>query len=231
MQTTAEPETVEQPAGPATIELPVTGMSCAACARTIEFTLKDTAGVSEAGVNYATGLATVVYDPAVIGVSGLGDAVREAGYDVLDLGVAVAGGAREREPAAPSAHPDPELLVEAQRAAEERDYRRLRARFAVALGLSLPVVALSMAHLDFAWLHPLLLVLTLPVIGFSGAPFFSAAWSSLRHRAADMNTLIAVGTGTAFLYSLVVTVLPDALGQAASTTVRPPCTSRWPRAS
>ena len=222
MQTTAEPETVEQPAGPATIELPVTGMSCAACARTIEFTLKDTAGVSEAGVNYATGLATVVYDPAVIGVSGLGDAVREAGYDVLDLGVAVAGGAREREPAAPSAHPDPELLVEAQRAAEERDYRRLRARFAVALGLSLPVVALSMAHLDFAWLHPLLLVLTLPVIGFSGAPFFSAAWSSLRHRAADMNTLIAVGTGTAFLYSLVVTVLPDALGQAASHHGPPP---------
>jgi copper chaperone CopZ len=65
-----------------TITLPVTGMSCAACARTIEFTLKDVPGVSEAGVNYATSRATVVFDPSVVAVPALVEAVRSVGYDV-----------------------------------------------------------------------------------------------------------------------------------------------------
>jgi len=68
---------------PDTVMLPVTGMSCAACARTIEFTLKDVPGVRDASVNYATGRATVAFDPSVVTPPALVEAVRSVGYDVL----------------------------------------------------------------------------------------------------------------------------------------------------
>jgi len=66
------------------VSLPVTGMTCAACARTIENTLKDTPGVARAAVNFATGRATVTFDPAAVGLDALVHAVRDVGYDVIE---------------------------------------------------------------------------------------------------------------------------------------------------
>jgi len=207
------------------VSVPVTGMSCAACARTIEFTLRDVDGVSSAGVNYATGLATVSFDPLKVNVAAIEDAIRDAGYGVLAVdrpdGAATAGTARGADedgrapvPGAPARVESPEAgaLVDAQEAAEAGDYRNLRRRLAVAVAFSVPVVVISMAHLQFPGLHLLLLALTLPVVAYAGAPFYRAAWASLRHRAADMNVLVAVGTGAAFLYSLLVTLAPGLLG-------------------
>jgi Cu+-exporting ATPase len=151
------------------IDLAVSGMTCAACARSIERTLAATGGVARANVNLATNTATVEFDPARVRVGDFVTAIEELGYGV----------------------PDTEPAVDAA----ERQYRR---RLAVAVIFTLPVMVLGMMH-TAAWVQ---LALTLPVISYAGAPFYAAAWSAVRHGSANMNTLIALGTGAAFLYSL-----------------------------
>jgi Cu+-exporting ATPase len=214
-------DVADRPAGAASrvgaeqITLPVTGMSCAACARTIERTLQGVSGVEAAGVNFATGLATVVYDPSVVKVPGLVEAVREAGYDVLPVHEAAEG-----EVAAGQA--EPQAIADAQQVALEAHYRELRTRLIVAAGCALPVVAIAMAHLRFPGVNWIQLALVLPVIVYSGARFYRGALASLRHRNADMNTLIAVGTGTAFLYSAAVTIAPGFAASGAAGLHLPP---------
>jgi Cu+-exporting ATPase len=161
------------PVAPERVDLPLSGMTCTACARAIERTLAGTAGVERAHVNYATAIATVEFDPGRARVGDLIDAIEELGY-----------GVPESEPA-----PDTEALA----------YRR---RLIIALIFALPVLVLGMLH-RFVWVQ---LALTLPVVFYAGAPFYLAAWSGLRHRSANMNTLIALGTGAAFLYSLIETL-------------------------
>ncbi|HWK89748.1 MAG TPA: copper-translocating P-type ATPase, partial [Longimicrobium sp.] len=99
-------------------------------------------------------------------------------------------------------------------AARAAEYRGLRRRFWIAALLSLPVLVIAMSHgriawLDFPGVNWLQLVLATPVVLYSGGQFYRSAWLAFRHRAADMNTLIAVGTGTAFLYSVAATVAPS----------------------
>jgi P-type Cu+ transporter len=158
---------------PERIDLPVSGMTCAACARTIERTLAATAGVERARVNLATETATVEYDPTRVRPGQFVAAIEELGYGV------------------PEGAPRP-----------DHESRAWQLRLWVALIFAAPVVVLGMAH-RYPWWQ---LALTLPVIFYSGAPFYTAAWRALRHRAANMNTLIALGTGAAFLYSLLTTV-------------------------
>jgi len=155
---------------PERVDLPLSGMTCAACARTIERTLAHTPGVERAHVNFATSTATVEYRPGQARVGDLVTAIEELGYGVPET----------------EAPPDTESAA----------YRR---RLIVAAVCALPVVVLGMTHTHTAWLQ---LLLTLPVIFFAGAPFYTGAWSALRHRSANMNTLIALGTGAAFVYSV-----------------------------
>jgi Cu+-exporting ATPase len=167
-------------AAPERVDLPVSGMTCAACARSIERTLSGTQGVDRARVNLATNTATVEYDASRTGVRDFVAAIEELGYGVPEKGV--------REDAM------------------ERGYRR---RLIVAAIFALPVVVLGMSHGRIAipystWIQ---LALTLPVVFYAGAPFYIAAWKALRHGAANMNSLIALGTGAAFLYSLWQTVM------------------------
>jgi len=159
-------------ATPDRVDLPVSGMTCAACARAIERTLTNTPGVERAHVNFATSTATVEYDPVRLKVGDFIGAIEELGY-----------GVPETEPA-----PDSEVI----------GYRR---RLMVAAVLTAPVMALGMTH-HAPWLQ---LALTVPVVLYAGAAFYTGAWSALRHRSANMNTLIALGTGAAFLYSLYAT--------------------------
>jgi copper ion binding protein len=260
-------------AGPSLrIDLPVTGMTCAACARRIERRLSKTEGVSAASVNFATGRASVEYDAGRTGVGRLIEAVRDIGYGTAGSGVAefvvddsarVSGtplvlenflklsqgvvdasinlatmrvrvefvetgadarslrrrieelGYRVRDV---SGGDEAEGLgrEEGARRAERRDLSR---RFALAALLSLPVLVISMSHgavplFDVHWINWLQLALTAPVVFHCGAPFYRGAWAALRHGAADMNTLIATGTGAAFLYSLVATVAPRLVSAA-----------------
>ncbi|MDQ6717801.1 MAG: HAD-IC family P-type ATPase, partial [Gemmatimonadota bacterium] len=97
----------------------------------------------------------------------------------------------------------------------------LRRRFLLAALLSLPVLVISMSHgrialFNVGWINWLELALTTPVVFYCGAQFYRGAWAAFRHRAADMNTLIAVGTGAAYLYSIAATIAPSVFARAAS---------------
>jgi Cu+-exporting ATPase len=163
-------------------------MTCAACAARIEKVLNRTSGVRHAGVNFATGRATVEFDAAAVGVDALMNRVRDAGY----------------EPHAPATdQPNP-----SDDAAESH---ALWKRFLLAAALSFPLLLIAMSHgmvplLDAPWMLWVQLALAAPVVIFAGGPFYVRAWKAAKHGAADMNTLIAVGTAAAFVYSLVMTI-------------------------
>lgn len=89
------------------------------------------------------------------------------------------------------------------------ELQELRLKLAVAIAFALPVLVISMADLMFPGRNWVLLALSAPVVFYSGAQFYVGAWNALKHRLADMNTLIAVGTGAAFLYSVAATVAPN----------------------
>jgi Cu+-exporting ATPase len=188
------------------VDLSLTGMTCNACARRIERRLSNAPGVRSANVNFATARATVEYDRSATRAAQLIETVREIGYGASD---AEAEGAAERE-----------------KEAERAEQKELRRRFLVAAILSAPVLLIAMSHgrialFNVAWINWAQLALTLPVIFYSGWPFYASAWTALKHRAADMNTLIATGTGAAFIYSLVVTIAPQLVAAASAHDAAP----------
>jgi P-type Cu+ transporter len=170
------------------LTIPVQGMTCAACSARVQRTLERTPGVSGANVNLMTGSATVSYDPASTTPERLVEAIRETGYGA-EL---------------PGAGAPVEELAGAEETARDRERREFRLKFGVALMAALLSMALSMPPRPW-----LLLGLTVPVMGWAGRHFYTRAWAAFRHRSADMNTLIAVGTGAAFAYSLFVTIGGD----------------------
>lgn len=177
------------------IDMPITGMTCSACANRIERTLSKQPGVKEAAVNFATERATVTFDPSLTNTDALVESVRGAGYD---------------------AHPglDEDGEADPLAAAHAEEYASTKRKFIVAAVLSVPVLVIAMSHgtigfLNFEGVNWLQLLLTTPVVVYSGRRFYTGAWAAFRHRAADMNTLIAVGTGTAYLYSVAATVFPS----------------------
>jgi len=153
-------------------------------------------GVVSAAFNLATMRVRVEFLETATDARAVRRRIEELGYRVSEVTAGDARTALERE--------------EEARASERRDLRR---RFTVAAGLSLPVLVIAMSHgavalFDVPWINWVQLALTAPVVFYSGAPFYRGAWAALRHRAADMNTLIAVGTGAAFVYSLAATAAP-----------------------
>ncbi len=182
------------------LELAVEGMDCASCVAKVEAGLGAVPGVTAAAVNLATEEARVRVLPGAVRPSDLVQAVQSAGYDAR----LVTGMARD------------DAAREADRAREQTDLKR---RFWVAALLSAPLITFEMLpHLlmflgagGHGWpdLDPWVqLLLTTPILFYSGRGFFQGAWKGVRHRSADMNTLIAVGTGAAFGYSAAATALP-----------------------
>ena len=193
-----------------TADLPLLGMHCAACASRIEKALQGAPGVRDASVNFATARARVQYAPSATDAEALREVVRGAGYDAL-APEGSAGEGAEGEAA------DAEEVREAEDRARAEDYRRQKTHFLVALVLTVPVAFLAMAghvvpalepYLSFPGRHWLELVLTSIVLFWAGREFYTGAWSAARHRAADMNTLVALGTLSAYIYSVVVTIAP-----------------------
>jgi P-type Cu+ transporter len=185
-------------------DLPLLGMHCAACANRIEKALSKAEGVASCNVNFATTRATVHYDPAVTNPHRLREVVQKAGYDAI---VPEEKSARQ--------HGDAQ---DAEMQAREAEYQSQKQKFIIAAVLTLPLALLAMgAHfvpalhglMNAAWRPWLELILTTPVLFWAGREFFTGAWAAARHRAADMNTLIAIGTLAAYLYSLVATVAPS----------------------
>ena len=168
----------------------ITGMDCAACATRVEQALRETEGVAEANVNFATEEAGLVFDEDLLNLQDLSRVVASAGYGV------VLPGAEDEE-----------------RTARERELRTLRRK----LWFSLAATALIMAGMHMVKLPIwVLLALATPVQFWSGWQFYRGAWAALRGRFADMNTLIAVGTSAAYVYSLVVTLAPNLLARVGA---------------
>jgi P-type Cu+ transporter len=169
----------------ATIELPITGMTCASCANRIERKLNKLDGV-HASVNYATEKATVDYDPGAVAPDALVGAVEAAGYHA-------------QLPATETDTP------------EADETAPLRLRLVISAVLSLPVLLVSMIPaLQFDNWQWLALNLATPVVVWGAWPFHRAAWANLRHGTATMDTLISLGTLSAWLWSLYALIFGEA---------------------
>lgn len=173
------------------IRLSVSGMSCAGCVASVETALNKVDGVSQANVNFAEHTATIAGE---VSAESLLNAIRAAGYDAAPL----TGAEDESE----------------KEAAEMAYYRSLLKKAAVAGVLGVPQFILGMSGLlpgfdasgRLFWL--VIGMLTLGMLVYSAGHFFSGAWKSAKNHNANMDTLIALGTGTAWLYSMVIIAIP-----------------------
>lgn len=203
-------------------ELPLLGMTCANCASAIERTLRKQPGIASVNVNYASERASIDYVPGAIGIADMVAAVRKAGYDVPQASAQSASASDE----------------DAEQAAREADIADRKKRMTLGLAFALPAMLLSMSN-DFGllipavtallervgawwllvgWLHItdhgghefhryfgwLILALTLPVMLYTAKPYFVHGYKALRNGAANMDVLVALGSGVSFVYSLVV---------------------------
>ncbi|MDH5589616.1 MAG: heavy metal translocating P-type ATPase [Gemmatimonadota bacterium] len=177
---------------PKELTLPITGMTCANCAATVERTLARTPGVAEATVNYATERATVRFDPAQVEEDALVAAIEGVGYGVVR-----------------AAEEDMEDAEAEARRAELADQSR---KFWTGVAFAGPLFVLSMAR-DFGFLGPwahqpwvnwLMFALATPVQFYVGWDYYVGGWKSLRNGAANMDVLVAMGSSVAYVYSVVV---------------------------
>jgi Cu+-exporting ATPase len=181
--------------GTASLELPIQGMNCASCVQKIEKALLQTRGVTKAVVNLATEKAKIEYIPSETSLEEIKKAVESSGHKVLEF--------------APSEEvEDPERLI------REKEYKKLKVKFIVGLILGLLIFLGSSRHW-FPWIPSflgnfyVLWALATPVQFWIGWQFYKGAWGAFKHRNAEMNTLIAVGTSAAYIYSVVATLFPS----------------------
>lgn len=200
------------------IELDVRGMTCASCVARVERALDDVPGTHEVVVNYATERATVVAAEELPGgedafLETLENAVESAGYEVASSRILRPGASTTSSHTAPSSSTT-SSSVTARHQAAAHAWRR---RFLFGLVALPPILLLQMGPMWFDALatlttaqtlvhHGVVAYLTLMILVVSGRPFFEGAWSALRHKSANMDTLVALGAGVAFLYSLGVTI-------------------------
>lgn len=166
---------------------PVLGMSCAACAVSVESMLKSTAGVKDAAVNYANQTAWAEV-PEKFDLSLLKSALQSVGYDmVIDV-------------------EDPQA---AQQEAQQKFYNELKKRTIISALLSLPVVIIGMFFMNIPYGNWVSMILTIPVVFWFGRSFFIHAYKQAKFGKANMDTLVALSTGIAFVFSLFNTIFPE----------------------
>jgi Cu+-exporting ATPase len=190
---------------------PVLGMHCAACVARVEKAVRELPGVTAATVNLATEKLTVTYVPSLVTVAGLAKAVEGAGFSLVVSGPARTGATGTGAGSAARAETvDPTAIAEAAR---RKQSRLLLAKFIVALAAGAIIMLMMLiptSWLAIRWQHLVMFVLATPVQFWAGWQFYRGTWGALRHRTTDMNTLIAVGTSVAYLYSAAVTFFPGA---------------------
>ena len=177
------------------LSMPIGGMRCASCAASIERALRALIGVMEAHVNFGTERATIEYVPSLVAVDTLRQAVADAGYKPL------------------VGHATPSD-IDRERQARAIEQRALQQKLLVSLVLSVPIFFGSMGSMlpwVPSWLqHPyVLLVLATPIQFWVGWQFYQGFWAATKHKTADMNSLIALGTSAAYGYSVAVTCMPS----------------------
>lgn len=168
---------------------PVSDMSCASCAVRVDKTLNHQTGVVKASVNYATASATVEYNAEQTNAEKLKAAVQDAGYDLLiNLNKDTSNKAEE---------------------AHTAKFRNLKIRTLWAIALSVPIVLIGMVFMHMPYGNEIMWILSTPVVFYLGSGFFVNAWKQLKHRSANMDTLVALSTGIAYLFSLFNLFFPD----------------------
>ena len=167
---------------------PVLEMTCAACAVSVESMLKSTPGVRDAGVNFANQTAWVEYDKKQTKPADLQNSVRSIGYDlVVDV-------------------EDPQAV---QAEAQRKHYESVKKRTIWSSVLAVPVVIIGMFFMDMPYGTYISMVLSAPVVFYFGRVFFINAWKQAKHGKANMDTLVALSTGIAFLFSVFNTLFPE----------------------
>ncbi len=168
---------------------PVTGMTCASCVASVENTLRKQPGVQEVSVNLATNTAQVAFDPQATDDAALKAAVISAGYDLLITA-------------------EQDALAEAE-AQQDRNLRSLKRRLFASVMLSVPLVIVGMAFMHAPWSPWVQWALSTPVVLIFGRSFFINAWKQAKHRSANMDTLVALSTGVAYVFSVFNTTYPS----------------------
>ena len=168
---------------------PVTGMSCASCAASVESMLKAQPGVVKAGVNFANTTASVEYVAGIGHTEEFKRAIQGIGFDLIT---------DESEEAAES--------LEAMQVAHEQALRR---KTLLSILFSLPLVAIGMFFMDIPYANYIMWALATPVVLVFGKQFFIGAWKQAKHRSANMDTLVAMSTGIAYIFSVFNTVYPQ----------------------
>lgn len=182
-----------------TRSLGVTNMSCATCAQRVEKALRSLPGVVNAAVNFATEKVLVQYVPGTVSPQDLRRAVEAAGYGLVEEGTP------GEEPGA------------AAEAARRRELRTLKWKMIVSLAAGALLMLMMFVPPPFLTVRQMwfvMLALATPIQFWAGRQFYRGAWAALRHRTSDMNTLIAVGTSAAYLYSAALTFFPSLAGGA-----------------
>lgn len=170
-------------------QFPVTDMTCAACAVSVESILKGQSGVVSAAVNFATQTVLVEYEPAAIGPADMKQALQSIGYDLI-----VEESAEAKE--------------EVENIHRQR-YENLRRRTLWAVALAIPLGILGMFFMDMPYMEYILWALSTPLVLWFGRSFFFNAWKQARRRSANMDTLVALSTGIAYIFSVFNTLFPD----------------------
>ncbi len=167
--------------------VPVLEMSCAVCAANVEHKARSINGVMSADVNFASGDMNIIYDSNAVSLAQIQQQIRSIGYDILI---------------------DRENLEEKKEEKEKERYARLRRRTIWAWIFAVPLMVISMTMMENRHSDLLMLALTLPVL-YAGRSFFRNAVKQARHGQANMDTLVALSTSVAFLFSLFNTVFPS----------------------
>ncbi|HOP94167.1 MAG TPA: heavy metal translocating P-type ATPase [Dictyoglomaceae bacterium] len=166
--------------------LPIIGMSCASCAKRIEDAVRNIDGVVKADVNFAKEELYLEYIPSLTSYKVVQKVIKDIGYEALE--------------------PKKEVLENVEEKYRQKELKDIRRRFLISLIFTIPVFMGSM----FLKFSPLLLfILATPVQIYGGYRFYKFAFSALRHKTTDMNTLVALGTTAAYLYSVFVTFYPS----------------------
>ncbi len=185
--------------------LPIDGMTCASCVRRVEKSLAKLPGVESAAVNLATEQATVRFNPAMVGRNEFRQAVERAGYGLRPEPVAPAVGTSNVADA-----------VDADTARKQHEIADLQRKFLVSFAAGVVIMAGMFIPLPvpMQWLYLAMFAIATPVQFWAGWQFYRGTLLAARHGATNMNTLIAVGTSAAYLYSVFVTFFPDVVHAA-----------------
>lgn len=170
-------------------QIPVLQMGCASCANRIASTVQALNGIVSAEVNYASAMLSLEFLPKIITLSEVQKAVQDAGYDLFiedDTN-------------------DSKTLASIQ----EEKITTLKTKTIWALLLALPIVIIGMFFMEMPYANEIMWVLATPVVFGLGSRFFINAWKQARHRTANMDTLVALSTGVAYIFSVFNTLFPD----------------------